>query len=231
MSDDPEFSVAIVDYGLGNLFSVRQACEHAGLRPEITSDSGVITSADAVVLPGVGAFGDAMANLRKLDLISPIKDAAATGTPLMGICLGMQLLLSSSSEFGEHEGLDLVPGTVVRFPDPTATTDFKVPQVGWNKVYCVEMSRRSPGDSSPTSFIMDGVPDGEYMYFVHSFYASPGDSSTVALKSTYAGIEFCSGIARGNIIGFQFHPERSGPPGLLIYRNFAAYITRTSRES
>lgn len=230
MSDSPGASVAIVDYGLGNLFSVRQACEHAGLRADITSDSGVIANANAIVLPGVGAFGDAMTNLRKLELISPIKDAAAAGTPLLGICLGMQLLLSDSSEFGEHDGLDLVPGSVVRFPDPTGTTDFKVPQVGWNKVYRGKHEARSASDSPSESTIMDGVPDGAYMYFVHSYYASPSDPAAVALTSTYAGVDFCSGIVLGNIIGFQFHPERSGPLGLRIYRNFAASMNRKSRE-
>jgi imidazole glycerol-phosphate synthase subunit HisH len=216
-------TVAIIDYGLGNLFSVRQACEHSGLKAHITSEPSEITAADAVILPGVGAFSDAMDNLRALDLVSVIKDVAESGTPLLGICLGMQLLLDSSSEFGSSVGLGLVRGTVVQFPDPSPGATFKVPQVGWNRVYQNEQPS-CPDDVSP---MMTGVPDGAYMYFVHSFYTAPDESRVVTLFSNYADITFCSGIRSENIIGFQFHPERSGPVGLRIYRNFAKQITAT----
>lgn len=217
-------SVAIVDYGLGNLFSVKHACAHAGMRAEVTSSKADILAADAVILPGVGAFGDAMANLRRLDLVEPLRDIAQSAKPLVGICLGMQLVMSESFEFGRYEGLGLVKGPVVRFEEPTeGGRTLKVPQVGWNRVF----PARAGGWKGT---LLEGVGEGEYMYFVHSFYAKPEDGAVVLSTSDYGHIEFCSALSRGNVTAFQFHPERSGPAGLRVYANLARHITGAHHE-
>ena len=217
--DSTRLRAAVVDYGLGNLFSVGQAAAWAGFDPEITSDRKIIASADAVILPGVGAYGDAMAMLRRLDLVQPLRDLAEAGRPLMGICLGLQLLFSESTEFGSHQGLGIIPGRVVKFEGLDAGA--KVPQVGWNAV-------RRPGragDSDPwQNTPLQGMADGQYMYFVHSYYARPDNPEVILSTTVYGGLEFCSSVRRGNVIAFQFHPERSGPAGLAIYRRAAELI-------
>lgn len=210
-------TAAIVDYGLGNLFSVKHACEHVGLAASITSTAKDILGADLVILPGVGAFGDAMAGLQRKDLSGPLRDVAASGKPLVGICLGLQLMMSESHEFGIHKGLGLFEGSVVRFDDPRGPTGIlKVPQVGWNRIY------RSGGSAdSWAQTPLQKIADGEYLYFVHSYYAQPVDPAIGLTVTRYGHIEFFSGLRKNNVYAFQFHPERSGPRGLQIYRNLA----------
>jgi glutamine amidotransferase len=214
--------VAIVDYSLGNLFSVKHACEHVGLDGVITACKEDVLAADAVILPGVGAFGDAMDNLRRLDLIRPLRDLAQSGKLLVGICLGQQLLMTESFEFGRHRGLDIFPGQVVRFADPRGPQgNLKVPQVGWNRIHRPAKAGHSdPWAGSP----LEGIADGESMYFVHSFYVQPADPSVILSTTRYGHIDFCSGLRRNNIISFQYHPERSGVQGMRIYQNLAALI-------
>jgi glutamine amidotransferase len=224
--------VAIVDYGMGNLFSVRQACEHAGLNVRITSARDEIESADAVILPGIGAFGDAMATLSRLDLVGVLRDVAASGKPLVGVCLGLQLLMTESLEFGLHKGLGIIEGQVVKFDNPLeGERKLKVPQVGWNSVH--RARRAGVGDNrawddSPLA----EIKDGEFMYFVHSYIVQPEDENVILTVSRYGQIEFCSSIHSHNIFACQFHPERSGSEGLKIYRNLASHIERhTSMRS
>ncbi len=213
--------IAIIDYGLGNLFSVKHALNAVGARAEVTSSCDKLMKADAVVLPGVGAFGDAMASLKGLGLIEALKDFVSAGKPVVGICLGMQLLMSESYEFGKHEGLGLIPGKVVRFEAPRDGNDIlKVPEVGWNRIKFL-------GDRGEK--VYDGVADGSYMYFVHSYYVVPEDPAMAMTLSCYGDVEFCSSIRRGNIIAFQFHPERSGKEGLAVYRNLIAMINEKTK--
>jgi glutamine amidotransferase len=208
--------VAIVDFGLGNLFSVQRACEQAGLSAAITADKRDILGAKAVILPGVGAFGDAMAALRRLDLPAVLAEVAAMGKPLMGICLGMQLLMSESQEFGRHRGLGLVEGEVVRLQNADlGPRRLKVPQVGWNR-----LRPAAPWQDTP----LKGLSPGEFMYFVHSFYVRPAEQTVVLAATTYGPVEFCSSLKRGSIFACQFHPERSGPAGLLVYRGLASSL-------
>lgn len=215
-------TVAIVDYGMGNLFSVRQACRQVGLDAIVTSNKDDIANADAVILPGIGAFGDAMTTLRRLDLVSVLKDVAASRTPLIGVCLGLQLLMTESFEFGHHEGLGIIPGQVVRFENPTeASRKLKVPQVGWNRILQVDSQN---GNSTWANSPLAGIADGEFMYFVHSYIVKPEDSSLILSRTRYGQVEFCSSINVGNIFACQFHPERSGTEGLKIYRNLATAI-------
>ncbi|MDP9268913.1 MAG: imidazole glycerol phosphate synthase subunit HisH [Acidobacteriota bacterium] len=211
-------SVAIVDYGLGNLFSVRMACEQVGMAATVTSVAREILTADAVILPGVGAFGDAMAALERLDLVAVILDAVAQGKPLFGVCLGFQLLMSESEEFGIHRGLGVIEGRVRSLGAPTEKgRRLKVPQVGWNQV-------RSAGDGSWEGTALAGVADGGYMYFVHSYIVEPSAPEVVLSTTRYGDVEFCSSAAAGSVFGCQFHPERSGAEGLLIYSNLRARV-------
>jgi imidazole glycerol-phosphate synthase subunit HisH len=218
--------VAIIDYEMGNLFSVQRACEHVGLRPCITSDISVIKNSVAIILPGVGAFGDAMENLKRLDLISPIKDCIETGKPFMGICLGMQLVFSESEEFGVHKGLDIIKGSVVKFPDSNNKGEkIKVPQVGWNHIYRPASAKQSFWNASP----LKDVPSGEFMYFVHSYYSVPSDKEVVLSTTTYEGTTFCSSVLHGNVFACQFHPEKSAGEGIKIYNNWAAIINNRKK--
>lgn len=212
-------SVAIVDYRLGNLFSVQRACEFAGLKAHITSSPEVILRADAVLLPGVGAFGDAMATLRQLDLVSVLHEVAVSGKPLVGICLGIQLLMTESYEFGRHRGLGLIEGVVHRFDEPEEYgRRLKIPQVGWNRIRAVQEWRGS---------LLDGVPDNSYMYFVHSYIVHPQDQSVVISTTRYGDTEFCSSLRLGNVFACQFHPERSGAAGIRFYQNLQRTLTHT----
>lgn len=214
-------NVAILDYGLGNLFSVKHACRHAGINATITSAAQEIAEADAVIMPGMGAFGDAMESLRRLDLISPLKDVVESGKPLIGICLGMQLVMKESYEFGTHEGLGFISGSVVAFDAPVEnSTRLKVPQIQWNNIRKVSENGNDPWAGS----LLEGLRDGEHMYFVHSFYVKPENPSIVLSTSRYGQIEFCSSLSYKNIFACQFHPERSGPEGLKVYRNLATSL-------
>jgi len=215
--------VAIVDYGMGNLFSVRLACEHAGIQPIVTAEADVMEEADALILPGVGAFGDAIKNLRERDLVSPIKDFIEAGKPFMGICLGMQLLLSESEEFGHHEGLDIIKGSVVKLrAKGICKKGTKVPQVGWNRISLPSSSTEDFWQGT----LLDGLTDGEFMYFVHSYYSIPANEKTVLCTTIYGDVTFASGIIYKNINAFQFHPEKSGERGLRIYINLKKQIER-----
>lgn len=197
--------VVVVDYGVGNLRNVTKALEFLGCEAKLISDPDEVVKAEKLVLPGVGAFGAGMENLRRLNLIEPIKDAVKRGTPLLGICLGLQLLFEESEEMGQHEGLKLVRGKVVRFPE---IDGIRVPHMGWNSI---RIRKRKP--------LFAGVPDGSMVYFVHSYFPVPEDGSVVA-ATTEHGVEFVSAIAVDNIFGTQFHPEKSSQVGLQILRNF-----------
>lgn len=210
--------VSIIDYKLSNIYSVKHACEAVGLNAIISSKKEDLLSADGAILPGVGAFGDAMSNLKKLDLISPIRDFIANGKPFMGICLGMQLLFTESSEFGKHKGLDVIKGTVNKFPEIYKHNKIRIPHMGWNKIY-LPKSRTSWKDS-----LLGGVGNNDYMYFVHSYYVSPSDYKDVLAMTDYEGVEYCSAIVDGNVFATQFHPEKSGRIGLKIYQNFVEKV-------
>ena len=231
--------VAIVDYGFGNLFSVRQACETVGLEANITSSAKDFVEADAVILPGVGAFGDAMESIARRDLVSPLQEVAESGKPLVGICLGMQLLLTESFEFGRHRGLGLIDGQVLSLAEKTSETGrelhatetaptIKIPHVGWNRLHKhpartdIRQHPYSPNDPWARSHL-EGIEDGAYMYFIHSYYIEPDEKDVVLSWSSYGEMEFCSSVRRNNIHAYQFHPERSGPQGIQIYRNIANF--------
>jgi len=232
MRDPIKVRVSIVDYGMGNLFSVKQACERAGLAAVITSSPLDVMQAEAVILPGVGAFADAIATLTRLDLVQPLLDFAESGKPLVGICLGMQLLMTESYEFGRHQGLGLIDGEVVLLQGSTdGGRNLKVPQVGWNRIYpssqMVLLDDPGPDRCPWPGTLLQGLEGGTFMYFVHSYFPRPSDPAVVLTITRYGQNEFCSTLKCGNIFATQFHPERSGPQGLLIYRNLAN-LARTS---
>ena len=198
--------IAIIDYQMGNLRSVQKAFESLGTEAVITSDATVLQQADKVVLPGVGAFEDAIKELRNRDLVSPIHDLVASGKPFLGICIGLQLLFDVSYEGGEYEGLGIIAGEVRRFE---IAAEFKVPHMGWNQV---NIEQESP--------ILQGIDNNTYFYFVHSYYVVPSDPSVISVTSDYDGT-FCAGICRGNLFATQFHPEKSQRAGLKLLQNFA----------
>jgi len=199
--------IAVVDYGMGNLRSVQKAFEHVGAKAVIVDSPGDIDAAERVVLPGVGAFGDAMNNLKTAGLIAPIIRAISEGRPFLGICLGLQLMFAESEEMGQHRGLDILPGKVKRFPEGQ-----RVPQIGWNEV---RIQRETA--------LLDGVPDRSYFYFVHSFFvASERDEDVVGV--TDYGIDYASIAGNGRAFGVQFHPEKSQDAGLKILKNFAERV-------
>lgn len=207
-------AVAIIDYGVGNLRSVQKAFETNGHAACVTSDEGTIRAASHVVLPGVGAFGAAADTLRASGLEPVARDAAASGKPFLGICVGMQLLFTQSEEMGLHQGLDLVPGEVLRFDEKNlgkAAQGVKVPQIGWNALHF--------SDTSPSP-LFEGLVDGAEVYFVHSYYCAPQDADAVAARTEFIAL-YCSAVAKGNVMGVQFHPEKSGAVGLRILDNFA----------
>jgi len=197
--------IAVVDYARGNLRSVQKALEHVGARAVVTRDPKTIARAEKMVLPGVGAFADCMENLRRFQLVEPIMDFLATERPFLGICLGLQLLFTESEEFGLSRGLDVIPGRVVRFPK-----GLKVPHMGWN---ALEIWK----EDCP---LLEGIQDGSYFYFVHSYYVVPFDLSVVATSTTY-GVEYTSMVWKENLYATQFHPEKSQRLGLKILENFA----------
>ena len=209
--------VSIVDYGLGNLFSVKQACETAGLEALITSSPKDVLNSDMVILPGVGAYGIAMKNLEKAHLIPALKEFVATGKPFVGICLGMQLMLTESVEFGQHKGFNLIPGKTRKFEFKSINDEyFAVPQIQWNKL------KRS--NNIDKNHFFNFLNNGDYMYFVHSYYCVPEDKSTIIMTTRYAGEEYPSIIQYNNCIGIQFHPEKSGLNGIKIYKKLKQLI-------
>lgn len=213
-------TIAIVDYGLGNLANVRRAIAAAGFESVVTSDAADVESARGVVLPGVGAFGAGMANLTEGGFLPVLARVVERGTPLLGICLGMQLLMEESEEFGRCKGLGLLPGRVVRFDPPTAEARFKIPQIGWNRI-----SR--PVGIEWTGSILEGLEDGAYAYFVHSFYVRPAVASDCLATAEYGRNRFCAVIGRGSVMGCQFHLEKSGRMGLHLLRNFGRLVAKT----
>ncbi len=200
--------IVIIDYGMGNLRSVQKAFEKFCSNVTVSSSAKDILRADKIILPGVGAFKVAMDELKKKDLIKPIKDSIEKGKPFLGICLGLQLLFSESEEGGKIKGLDIIKGRVKRFKEKPG---LKIPHMGWNRV-------RVKGKGSGAK-ILDGVKDKSYMYFVHSYYVDPKDKDVILCQTDYSG-NFTSGIHKDNVYGFQFHPEKSQAIGLKIVENF-----------
>jgi glutamine amidotransferase len=218
MSEAPE--IVVVDFQMGNLFSVGQALTRAGARPLVSGDPITVAEAEAIVLPGVGAMPDAMRALDESGLSGALRHAAAKGTPIFGVCLGMQLLMSRGSEFEEHDGLGIVPGRVVRFPDRDANgARVLVPHMGWNTVEPTQSAEERRGTP------LEPSGPGTEMYFVHSYYVEPADKSVVLAETEDAGLRFCSVLGPGEIWGMQFHPERSGSGGLGIYEGFVRRVT------
>jgi imidazole glycerol-phosphate synthase subunit HisH len=204
-------TIAIIDYGMGNLRSVQKGFAHVGVAAEITRDVATIERARGVVLPGVGAFGACMDNLRDYGLVDAVRRVIERGTPFLGICLGLQLLFDESEEFGPVRGLGVLGGRCVRFrqrDDP----DFRIPHMGWNQI-----------QKQQTPEVLAGVDDGAFVYFVHSYYVEPRDPGLIATVTDYGG-EFVSSIARDNLFACQFHPEKSQGVGLRILRNFGALV-------
>ena len=195
--------LVIVDYEAGNLRSVARAVTHAGGQPLITSSARDVERADALIVPGVGAAADTMANLRRHALVEPIREYIASGRPFLGVCMGQQALFDVSEEGGEHACLGVLSGRVVRLPP-----GLKVPHMGWNQVRIV---RPHP--------IFDGIPNDSYFYFVHSYYPRPDDPAVVIGETEY-GVTFASVVARDSVVATQFHPEKSGTMGLRMYENF-----------
>lgn len=205
--------IRIVDYGMGNLRSVQKAFEKLGVAAEIVTSPEQVSSAEKLVLPGVGAFRDAIHELERLKLVGPIREHLRQDKPFLGICLGLQLLFDVSFEDGEWKGLGVLAGDVVRFPP---SPDLKVPHMGWNTL---ELTRPSP--------LLQGVPADASVYFVHSYYVRPKDESVIAARTNY-GISFTSMIARGSLFATQFHPEKSQKVGLKLLENFSNYPAKAN---
>jgi glutamine amidotransferase len=203
--------IVIIDYGMGNLRSAQKAFEKVGFSARLSSDPQVVAGADKLVLPGVGAFRDCIRNLREGGFVEPILAHVAAGRPLLGICVGLQLLFSESEEFGRHQGLGIIPGKVVRFPAGMRSggEELKVPHMGWNTL---SIRRPSP--------ILTGIAEQSFVYFVHSYYAVPDDPQLVAAETTYGDVTFCASVWKDNVMATQFHPEKSQAVGLEIVRNF-----------
>ncbi len=197
--------IVIVDYGMGNLRSVQKGFERVGHVAQISRDPEVVARADKVVLPGVGAFGDAMSELRRCALVEPLLEVIDAGRPFLGICLGMQLLFEVSYEGDECRGLGVLAGKVVRFELPL---QYKVPHMGWNQAL---IRRRAP--------LLEGIEEGAYFYFVHSYYVVPQDPEVVSIETDYGG-PFCAMVWRDNLFATQFHPEKSQATGMKILENF-----------
>jgi len=207
--------VAVIDYGVGNLLSVGRALEHCGAKVIVTTDAQRILSADRVVLPGVGAFAEGMAALEVNGLDTVVRQVAARGIPLLGICLGMQLLFDHSFEFGTTQGLGLIPGRVVSIPSMTSTGQSqKIPHIGWNQLVVPSHS-----DSWQDGLLVNISP-GDAVYFVHSFMAEPASADLRLADCHYGGISISAAVALDNVMGCQFHPEKSGEVGLRVLKNF-----------
>ncbi|MEW6720492.1 MAG: imidazole glycerol phosphate synthase subunit HisH [Thermodesulfobacteriota bacterium] len=203
--------IGVVDYGMGNLRSVGKALESLGFRVTVSGDPAELSPCRGIVFPGVGAFRDCMGNVVRQGLLPFLKEYLASDRPFLGICVGMQLLLSESEEFGRHEGIGFFPGKVVRFPAGMPAEGggvLKVPHMGWNGV---EILRDHP--------VLEGIPSGTYFYFVHSYYAAPSDPDAAVCSATY-GVPFTAAVARGNRFAVQFHPEKSQAAGLRLLKNF-----------
>jgi len=216
MSKKPK--IALIDYGLGNLLSVARAIEAANGEPFLVSNKGAFSGADGIVLPGVGAFGDGMTNLKARGLDELMLEEFDHATPIMGICLGMQLMFEKSQEFGEHKGLGLIKGHVIRFPNGIVHRErpLKVPNVWWHQ------ARLGPASTNCVNLsadVLDSI-DSSYFYFVHSFYASDVPTENILTLTQFGELKYCSSVWKKNFIGFQFHPEKSGAVGISVYQNW-----------
>ncbi|RME32957.1 MAG: imidazole glycerol phosphate synthase subunit HisH [Gammaproteobacteria bacterium] len=210
--------VTIVDHGLGNLYSVSRAVEVSGGVPLLSGDPDEVRRASRLVLPGVGAFADGMAGLRERGLDQALREAVAAGTPLLAICLGMQMLADASEEFGEHTGLGLVPGRVA--PIPATGTDgrpHRIPHTGWTRLHL------PPGRSGWEGTVLEGSQEGTWVYLVHSFHLQPDRAEDRLADCDYDGVTICAAVTRGAVTGLQFHPEKSGPAGLHMLERFLQY--------
>jgi glutamine amidotransferase len=207
------FNIAIIDYEIGNLKSIYKCLNHLDVKSSVTSEPKTILNADGVILPGVGAFGDAIKNLKEKDLIDIIRQLVTEGKPLFGICLGLQLLFATSSEMGSFKGLDLIKGDVILFDVSKVN---KVPHIGWNNVDIQNLDH----------FLVQGIPNNSYFYFVHSFYSVPENKENILGLTRYGDIEFCSIASKDNVIATQFHPEKSSKYGMKIYQNFVDFCKK-----
>ncbi len=216
--------IVVVDYGRGNIRSITRALAHVGAEAVVTADPADVAGAERVLLPGVGAFGDCMDGLKSRGLVDPIRHFCRSGKPFLGICVGMQLLMDEGHEFGRHEGLGIVKGKTVKLPEMMGETRVKVPHIGW--------SRLEPGAPCPKGLSgaegpgwadgpLAGLPEGGQVYFVHSYAAEPAEPADRLATTPFAGTRFCSALRKNNVLGFQFHPEKSGPAGLDILRRWA----------
>ena len=207
------FNIAIIDYEMGNLKSIYKCLKYLDVKSSVTSDPKTILNADGVILPGVGAFGDAMRHLEQKKLVDIIYQLINEGTPLFGICLGLQLLFASSSEMGVFKGLNLFEGEVILF---NINKVDKVPHIGWNSV---EIQNND-------HFLIQGVPNNSYFYFVHSFYSVPKNEKNILGLTKYGEIEFCSIIFKNSVVATQFHPEKSSKYGIKIFQNFVDFCKK-----
>ncbi|MEA4901940.1 imidazole glycerol phosphate synthase subunit HisH [Desulfitobacterium sp.] len=206
--------IGIIDYGRGNLRSVEKALLRLEFPAKIIADRAELKDVDGIILPGVGAFADAMVALNEQGWVEPLRQYAAAGRPFLGICLGMQVLFEVGEEHGEHQGLGLLPGRVVRFPEGR-----KIPHMGWNNVH-----------QENSSFLWEGIPDESFFYFVHSYYAVPKRPEDIAGSCEY-GVRFPALVGRDNVWGAQFHPEKSSPWGLKLLENFGRWVSKNDRVS
>lgn len=208
--------IVIIDYQLGNLFSVKQACEYLGHSATISTKPEDVLAADYAILPGVGAFADAMDNLNQFGLTDAIHEFVKKGKPLMGVCLGLQLLLDTSDEFGTTKGLNLLKGSVKKFPVQVIEGhSYKVPQIQWNTI-------QEPGGDKWQNTPLQCCKSGDFVYFVHSFYAEPEEKKYVLSTTSYGELEYCSSVIKDNVFATQFHPEKSGVYGVNIYKEWLA---------
>lgn len=207
------FNIVIIDYEMGNLKSIYKCLKYLNVNSSITSDPKMILNADGVILPGVGAFGDAIKHLKEKDLISTIHQLVNEGKPLLGICLGLQLLFATSSEMGSFKGLDLIKGDVILFDIGKVT---KIPHIGWNNVDIQNLDH----------FLVQGIPNKSYFYFVHSFYSVPEKKANILGLTRYGDTKFCSITSKDNVIATQFHPEKSSKYGIRIYQNFIDFCKK-----
>ncbi|MFX0027792.1 MAG: imidazole glycerol phosphate synthase subunit HisH [Candidatus Hermodarchaeota archaeon] len=207
------FNIAIIDYEMGNLKSIYKCLNHLGVNSSVTSDPKTILNANGVILPGVGAFGDAMKHLEQKNLINVIHQLIDEDIPLFGICLGLQLLFTSSSEMGVYKGLNIIKGNVVLFNIEEVE---KIPHIGWNNVNCQNLD----------NLLIQGIPNNSYFYFVHSYYSIPENKENILGLTKYGNIEFCSIATKENIFATQFHPEKSSKHGITIYQNFIDFCKK-----
>ena len=207
------FNIAIIDYEMGNLKSIYKCLKYLNVNSSITSDPKALLNADGVILPGVGAFGDAIKHLKEKNLLNIIRQVANEGKPLLGICLGLQLLFATSSEMGNFKGLNLIKGEVILSEVGKVT---KVPHIGWNNVDIQNLDH----------FLVQGIPNNSYFYFVHSFYSVPENEENILGLTKYGDTEFCSITSKDNVIATQFHPEKSSEYGIRIYQNFIDFCKK-----